>query len=215
MDQVDFIARLEFLEANEKNGRKNPVRSGYSTHIEFENYPEYITSGKQKYIGKEIVQLGTKVDAEITILATEYFSKRLYENMNFKFCEGPRTIGFGKIMTIINPELKIESGVDHHKINLNLYSNDILTRLESDFKEDSSEAKRKIQELIKSNKEFRNNRIIRALIFTANKNINHLIKMIRLTQTDWRDLLLNAEYNQHAKKIRDFNYEFGNEELKP
>ena len=35
-----------------------------------------------------------------------------------------------------------------------------------------------IQELIKSNKEFRSHRIVRALIFAGNKDINHLEKMI-------------------------------------
>jgi len=40
----DFIAELKF-QTTEKGGRKSHVQSGYRPHIEFENYPEYLTSG--------------------------------------------------------------------------------------------------------------------------------------------------------------------------
>ncbi|MFK7749987.1 MAG: elongation factor Tu [Kordia sp.] len=208
--KTDFIAELEFL-TTEKGGRSSPAHSGYRPHVEFDNYPEYLTSGQQTYIGQEIVELGTKVKAEITILGTEYFANRLYENMEFKFCEANRTIGFGKIIEIVNTDLK--SIADQKTINLNLYPTDILKRLEHDYGKNSSEAKRKIQELIKSSKEFRIHRIVRALIFAGNKDINHLQKMIELTQTDWRDLLMNAEYEYPEKRVRDFSNEFGNEKI--
>ncbi|GGG30805.1 hypothetical protein GCM10011344_34680 [Dokdonia pacifica] len=212
MKQLDFIAELEFL-TSEQGGRNTPAHSNYRPHIEFENYPEYLTSGNQTYIGKENVEPGEKVKAKIAILGTEYFSKRLYDNMKFKFCEGSRIIGFGKIIEIINTDLKCESDIDQKTINLNLYPTDILKRLESDFGKNSGDAKRKIQELIKSNKEFRSHRIVRSLIFAGNKDINHLKKMIELTKTDWRDLLMNAEYEYPEKRVRDFNNEFGNEKI--
>ncbi len=212
MKQLDFIAELEFL-TSEQGGRNTPAHSNYRPHIEFENYPEYLTSGNQTYIGKEKVEPGEKVKAKIAILGTEYFSKRLYDNMKFKFCEGSRIIGFGKIIEIINTDLKCESDIDQKTINLNLYPTDILKRLESDFGKNSGDAKRKIQELIKSNKEFRSHRIVRSLIFAGNKDINHLKKMIELIKTDWRDLLMNAEYEYPEKRVRDFNNEFGNEKI--
>ena len=212
MKQIDFIAELEFL-TSEQGGRNTPSHSNYRPHIEFDNYPEYLTSGNQTYIGKQVVEPGEKVKAEIAILGTEYFSKRLYENLKFKFCEGSRTIGYGKIIEIINPDLKLESDSDLKTLNLNLYPADIIQKLESDYGKNSGEAKRKIQELIKSNKEFRSQRIVRALIFTGNKDINHLKKMIELTRTDWRDLLMNAEYEYPEKRVRDFNNEFGNEKI--
>ena len=212
LKQIDFIAELEFL-TPERGGRKTPAHSNYRPHIEFDNYPEYLTFGNQTYIGKDIVQPGEKIKAEIAILGTEYFDKRLYENMEFKFCEGPNTIGFGKIIELINPDLKCETEIDQQKINLNLYPTDIIKRLESDYGKNSDEAKRKIQALIKSNKEFRSHRIVRALIFAGNKNINHLEKMIELTRTDWRDLLMNVEYEYPEKRVRDFNNEFGSEKI--
>ena len=213
MKQVDFIAELEFL-TTEKSGRKSPANSGYRPHIEFENYPEYLTSGQQTYIGQEIAELGTKVKAEITILGTEYFAKRLYESMEFKFSEGSHIIGYGKIIELINSDLKCETEIEQKTINLNLYPTDIKKRLESDYGKNSGEAKRSIQELIISNKEFRNERIVRALIFAGNKDIVHLKKMIELTRIDWRDLLMNAEYEYPEKRVRNFNNKFGKEKIK-
>ncbi|MEM9361466.1 MAG: hypothetical protein AAGA43_02475 [Bacteroidota bacterium] len=107
----------------------------------------------------------------------------------------------------------MESDSDLKTLNLNLYPADIIQKLESDYGKNFGEAKRKIQELIKSNKEYRSPRIVRALIFTGNKDINHLEKMIALTRTDWRDLLMNAEYEYPEKRVRDFNNEFGNEKI--
>jgi translation elongation factor EF-Tu-like GTPase len=212
MNGTDFIAELKFL-TTEQGGRKGYAKSGYRPHIEFENYSEHLTSGQQTYIGKDIIEPGEKIKAEIVILNTEYFTNRLYENMGFKFCEGNRTIGFGKIIEILNTDLKCELDIDQKTINLNLYPIDILKRLESDYGNYSEEAKRKIQDLIISNKEFRSHRIIRALIYTGKKDIVHLQKMIELTRTDWRDLLRNAEYEYPDKRIRNFDKEFGNEKI--
>jgi len=111
MNQVDFIAKLKF-ETKEQGVRHTAARSGYRPHIEFENYPEYLTSGSQNYIGQDIVAPGEIVNAEIVILGGEYFTRRLYKNMKFKFCEGPRTIGFGIITQIINTALITQPNID-------------------------------------------------------------------------------------------------------
>ena len=213
MKQIDFIAELEFL-TTEKSGRKSPAHSGYRPHIEFENYPEYLTTGQQTYIGKEIAELGEKATAEIAILGTEYFAKRLYENMVFKFYEGQNIIGFGKIIELINAVLKCETEIEQKNINLNLYPTDIKNRIKIDFGKNSGDAIRQIQELIISDKCFQSHRLVRALIFTGNKDIIHLKKMIKLARTDWRDLLMWAEYEHPETRIRDFNKEFGNETLR-
>jgi len=124
LNKSDFIAELKF-ETTENGGRKIPARSNYRPHIEFENYPEYLTSGQQTYIGKEIVYPGETVNAEIGILGNEYFSGRLFEGMKFKFYEGKHIIGFGKIIEIINLNLKSNTETN---INLNLYPKDILKK---------------------------------------------------------------------------------------
>ncbi|CAM4420777.1 elongation factor Tu [Zobellia nedashkovskayae] len=215
MKNIDFIAELKFL-TTEQSGRKTRAKSGYRPHIEFDNYPEYITSGIQTYIGKETVFPGETIKAQITILGTEYFAKRLYENMDFKFCEGSRTIGYGKIKEIVNLDLKSEPNVSQESINLNLFPFDMKNRIESDFGENRIRAISRIQELIISNESFRNHRIIRAIIHLANKDSDHLKKIIGQAKTDWRDILLWAEYkdeNGKTTQIRDFNKEFGNETL--
>lgn len=210
MNRVDFIAELEFL-TSEEGGRMTPAHSNYRPHIEFDGYPEYLTSGNQTYIGKDFVEPGEKIKAEIAILGVDYFYRCLYEQMKFRFCEGKRTIGFGSIIKIVNSDLKLDPNIDPKTINLNLYPADILYRLKSDYGKNITEAKIEIQNLIKSHKDFRSHRIIRALIFAGNKDIIHLKKMIALAQTDWRDLLMEAEYDSSHARVRDFNFEFGNE----
>lgn len=212
MKQADFIAELEFS-ISERSGRQSPVHSGYRPHIEFEHYPEYLTSGQQTFIGQEMVEMGAQVQAEIAISGTKYFSKRLYKNMKFRFFEGKQTIGFGRIMEITNPGLICETDIDQKTINLNLYPADILKRLESDYEKSSEEVKRSIQELILSHKDFRSHRIVRALIYAGDKNIEHLKKMIELAKADWRDLLMNAEYEINSKRVRNFDKEFGHENI--
>jgi len=104
---VDFIAELQFLNT-EQGGRKNTVASGYRPHIEFEDHPEYLTSGQQIYIGKEKVEPGETVLAEISILSKAYFKNKLNENMKFDFYEGPHIIGSGKVLEIMNVSLKMK-----------------------------------------------------------------------------------------------------------
>jgi len=105
-NESDFIAELKFL-TPEQGGRKSYVISGYRPHIEFENYPERLTSGQQTYIGTDFVLPGETVIAEIGIFSVEYFTKRLYINMPFTFNEGARIVGYGKIIEITNQTLKI------------------------------------------------------------------------------------------------------------
>ncbi|WP_430409564.1 elongation factor Tu [Kordia sp.] len=214
MNQTDFIAELTFL-PTEKSGRNNLVHTGYCLHIEFENYSEYLTSGHQTYIGQEFVELGTTVHAKIAILDTVYFANRLYEDMKFKFFEGRHMIGYGKITEIVNPDVRREPTSDQQKINLNLYPIDIIKRLQKDYASNLGEAMRSIQELLISHKDFQSHRIVRALVFTGNKDIVQLKKMIALARIDWRDLLLCAEYETADTRVRNFTKEFGKEEIKP
>ncbi len=102
---TDFIAELRFL-TTEQGGRKNPAASGYRPHIEFEGYPDYITSGQQTYLGQDTVAPGEIALAEISILSKEQFTNQLHENMKFKFCEGSHIIGYGKILEMVNQNLK-------------------------------------------------------------------------------------------------------------
>jgi len=103
----DFIAELQFL-TTAQGGRKNPADSGYRPHVKFKDYPDDITSGQQTYLGQEMAKPGETVLAEISMVSKDTFTGRLYENMIFEFYEGKHTIGIGKILEIINKNLKLD-----------------------------------------------------------------------------------------------------------
>jgi translation elongation factor EF-Tu-like GTPase len=100
----DFIALLKY-KTTEEGGRKTIVHSGYRPDIKFP-FSKILTCGFQNFIGQGEVFPGENVKAEITIIATKYFIGQLYENLEFDFREGRHNIGTGKIIEIINNNLK-------------------------------------------------------------------------------------------------------------
>jgi len=102
----DFIAILKYRTA-EEGGRDKPAFSGYRPHIKFP-FSNYLTSGQQKFIDKEIVYPGDTVKAAIVILATDVFANTLEVGMPFEFAEGSRIIGTGEIIEIVNENLRKE-----------------------------------------------------------------------------------------------------------
>lgn len=99
-----FIARLKYLTSKE-GGRKTAAHSGYRPHIKFEG-SKYLTSGQQVFIGADKVNPGESVDAEITIIATDVFKNYLYPGLKFHFAEGPRIIGTGEIIKVLDKSLE-------------------------------------------------------------------------------------------------------------
>ncbi|MFD3002590.1 hypothetical protein ACFS7Z_19625 [Pontibacter toksunensis] len=104
IEQADFVATLKYR-TTEEGGRKTPAKSGYRPGIKF-GFDEMQTSGQQIFIDKEIVFPGDVVDAEIKIIAVDYFAGLLAEGMEFEFREGPVIIGKGVIKHILNEKLK-------------------------------------------------------------------------------------------------------------
>ena len=100
----DFIAEL-FFKSDESGGRKTYVKSGYRPHIEF-NFDNYKTSGQQIYIGTNYAFPGDIVNAEITLLSSEYFEGKLQVDKSFNFYEGSNIIGTGKILKLVNKKLE-------------------------------------------------------------------------------------------------------------
>ncbi|GAA3513988.1 hypothetical protein GCM10022393_29790 [Aquimarina addita] len=86
-----------------------------------------------------------------------------------------------------------------------------MDRLQSDFGQNYHKAFSELQKLIISHESFRNNRIIRAIIYLGNKDIVQLEKHIKQAKTDWRDILLWAEYDNKENRLGDFNNKFGKE----
>ncbi|WP_316838946.1 hypothetical protein [Pedobacter gandavensis] len=102
--KADFIATLTYR-TTEQGGRKIPAKSGYRPQVKFD-FDEMQTSGQQTFIGRELVFPGETVDAEVRIIADDYFASKLIEGMEFEFREGATVIGTGKIKTIVNDKLK-------------------------------------------------------------------------------------------------------------
>ena len=102
-----FIARLKYLTSKE-GGRKTAAGSGYRPHIKFER-SNYLTSGQQIFIGRDHVNPGETIDAEIIIIATNIFKNYLYPGLKFHFAEGSRIIGTGEVIKVLDKSLeKIE-----------------------------------------------------------------------------------------------------------
>lgn len=216
-ENYDFKANLVF-KTSEEGGRNTPVFSGYRPHIEFDNYPEYLTSGSQTYLNKVKVLPGDTVEAKIKILGTEYFSRRLYVDKGFKFCEGQRTIGIGKIIEVYNEQLKIEAIGKEPEFNINLYPKDIITKIKNNDGEDFGKFLRLIQPEILKNIELRSPRIVRAIIFASEGKVDKLEEILKVAKIDYRDLLLLAEYENRDSsnpiRVRNFSNEFGKETIK-
>jgi translation elongation factor EF-Tu-like GTPase len=106
-EDYDFAARLQYNTFDE-GGRITPAKSGYRPHIKFD-IDENLSSGRQIFIGRELVFPGEYVDAEITILSPELFENKLFKGLEFKFFEGSKIIGTGKILHIKNEILIIKT----------------------------------------------------------------------------------------------------------
>lgn len=102
--QADFIAILKYRTA-EDGGRQTAAGTNIRPAIKFP-FSEYMTSGQQTFINKELVYPGETVEAEIRILSVHIFKNSLEEGMEFEFREGPRITGIGTITKIVNENLR-------------------------------------------------------------------------------------------------------------
>ncbi len=216
MSAPDFLAHLQFLPA-EQSGRTTPARSGYRPLIVFEHYPEYPTSGEQTYLDKTEVFPGDSVQAEIKILGAGYFTKRLDAGRRFQFYEGSVLIGYGAVTQIVNPDLLKNETLEERNYNLNLFSPDIRERIFADFGEDRVGVIQQLQKFLLEHAHIRSERIIRAIIYVADKKATGISKAIKDAGIDGRDVLMAAEYENRSelqpKRVRDFNRKFGEEDL--
>ena len=98
-----FLALLTYLKT-EESGRTVPALSGFRPALKFPFDSGFFISA-QKFIDTELAFPGDVINAEITVLNTEYFKGKLYEGLDFDFYEGQNRIGHGIIKKILNPEL--------------------------------------------------------------------------------------------------------------
>ena len=95
---------------------------------------------------------------------------------------------------------------------------DILAKIEDDFEDDKYQAIEIINGALNATEYLRNDRIIRCIIFLADKDIQKLKKSIEVGRTDPRDVMYWAEYvNRKSldnnKRVRDFNKRFDQNDL--
>ena len=95
---------------------------------------------------------------------------------------------------------------------------DIHLKIENDFLCDSPQALEVIKNGV-SNNEINHPRIIRSILFLANKSIPDLIERVKDAKRDSRDVILLAEYHndkgsKFPKQVRDFNKPFEKSEIK-
>ena len=93
------------------------------------------------------------------------------------------------------------------------YTNDIKDKIESDFGDKASDVFRLFDEAISKADYLDHHRIIRCILFLAEKDIDKLKRNIKAASYDPRDIMLWAEYfnkgqEQKPKRIRDFNKTF-------
>ena len=86
---------------------------------------------------------------------------------------------------------------------------DIYQKVERDFGEKAVDVHSALTELDAKTKGLVSPRLIRAILYLANGDIERFQEKLKLAQTDWRDVLLQAEYTCPANDhVRDFNKTF-------
>lgn len=85
---------------------------------------------------------------------------------------------------------------------------DILQKIEKDFAEHHQFAIKQIEVFDAKHKGLLTDRILRAVVFLAKGNSEKLMQVLALAETDYRDVLWQAEYDRNEQRIYDFNQSF-------
>ncbi len=90
---------------------------------------------------------------------------------------------------------------------------DIQERIKADFGPQAEEVFTLISAAVAGGRELNNPRIIRCIIFLADKNLEKLKVCLESAKTDSRDIIMWAEYIQsgpgdQTTRVRDFNKTF-------
>ena len=87
---------------------------------------------------------------------------------------------------------------------------DIITKVRQDFSEDDAIAILELMdELQKENPRVFSDRILRCIVFSADGSFDEFACQVKLARLDWRDVIMNAEYDRDWKTHRrDLNSPF-------
>lgn len=104
------------------------------------------------------------------------------------------------------------------KTNIKQMSKDILKKIQLDFGPDEEQAIDMINKALEETSYLRTERVVRCIIFLAEKNLDKLSNYINCAKTDTRDVMLWAEYinissTGNSTRVRDFNKKFHQNDL--
>ncbi len=94
------------------------------------------------------------------------------------------------------------------------FEKDIIDKIKSDFSGKEEFVFDLLKNAISKYDYLKTPRIIRCIIFLANKSVSELKINIERASFDPRDVMLYAEYIEEKKRVRDFNNSFLKNNLK-
>ena len=91
-----------------------------------------------------------------------------------------------------------------------MLARDIWGKANKDFEtlEEAALALSVLADFVVQHQELSSDRILRCIVFVANGDLNRLEKAIDLAKTDYRDLILLAEYDVKNERVRDLSNPF-------
>jgi len=121
----------------------------------------------------------------------------------------------GKKFILRRPRGVVKLGFWHHvvpdSITRMALIKDIAAQVQHDFPEtEVGPVSEMLDELQREDAQLFCDRILRCLVFVAHGSFTALADAVALARTDYRDLIVSAEYDRHWQPVRDFNEPFGN-----
>lgn len=91
-----------------------------------------------------------------------------------------------------------------------MLAQDIVEKVDQDYKtpDEAALALSVLADFIEENRELSSDRILRCIVFVANGDLDTLDKAMELAKTDYRDLIVWAEYDENFEQIRDTSIPF-------
>jgi len=103
----DFEARIAYLPGG-AGGPTKPVYSGLRAAHDF-GVAGTLYDAMHEYLDNDSAQPGAEARAYVYLLAPEFQKGRLYPGFRFTVQDGPKIVGHGEIVAVLNPELARDS----------------------------------------------------------------------------------------------------------
>jgi len=104
---ADLEVRVSYL-STDAGGRKTPVRSGFRPDHDFGLIGE-LHGAQHEYPEQGWVAPGTSATAFLWLIAPDLQKGRFYPGLKFTVQEGPRVVGNGEVVAVLNKELARDS----------------------------------------------------------------------------------------------------------